>query len=183
MCGPGSSCLELLDNQVDEFRPTNTPGPLSIAFFFLGFILINQSIRRLFPSRAEDRNNNNGLPREPKSDELDAKEEEDEDEQDGAASKDLMRMTLARNEHPSSQHPQITHNRFVASESPARSLLPDPLSISSPLMAPNSIGLPNTWVDSHRNIIQPIHSSDFTSQAAQHFAEITDSCSESTTSA
>lgn len=51
MPSSSASYLELLEkSQMDELRTSHTPGPLSIAIFFLGFILINQSIRMLFSS-------------------------------------------------------------------------------------------------------------------------------------
>ncbi|KAA1130696.1 hypothetical protein PGTUg99_025027 [Puccinia graminis f. sp. tritici] len=170
-----SSCWEEhLETQTDDFRPNNTPGPLSIAIFFLGFIVLNHSIRRLFLSGAAGREQ---LPNPDDSRESNKRDRADDDghgkEEEGTTSNDLMRMMLVHHHHPSSRLPS---NPF------ARALLPDPaISISATPIA--STPLPNTWVDSHRNFRQPFHSAGFRSSAAPNLSEFSDSCSESTTSA
>ncbi|KAA1070221.1 hypothetical protein PGT21_004326 [Puccinia graminis f. sp. tritici] len=175
MCSRSSSCWEEihLETQADEFRPNNTPGPLSIAIFFLGFIVLNHSIRRLFLSGAAGRERlaNPDDSRESKRDRAD--DDGHGKEEEGTRSSDLMRMMLVQHQHHSSRLPS---NPF------ARALLPDPaISISATPIA--SAPLPNTWVDSHRNFRQPFHSAGFRSSTAPDLSEFSDSCSESTTSA
>lgn len=176
MSNSGSGYLELLEHQIDEFRTSHTtPGPLAIALFFLGFIVINHLIRMLFPSEHEGRQSDvNGVSHEePKIDERDSRGQDQEDEDDGTGPKDLMRMMLFKNQFASnSRSSQILPNRF-GSDSISDSLLGDTFSISSSSIAPHN---------PRRNILQNLRASDSRHQSSHHFHEISDRCSSSTTS-
>lgn len=129
----------------------------------------------LFPSGNEDgRSDVNGVSHEePKIDERDSKGQDQDDENDGTGSRDLMRMMLFKNQfalnYPSSR---ISPNRFE-SDTISSSLLGDTLSISSSSIAPHN---------PRGNILQNLPASDSRHQSSHHFHEISDSCSSSTTS-
>ncbi|KAI9608116.1 hypothetical protein H4Q26_005572 [Puccinia striiformis f. sp. tritici PST-130] len=85
----------------------NTPGPLSIALFFIGFIIITIRFADYFPRylkvhivviyllRVEGRRRR-------------GKMEEEEDDETG--SKDLMRMMLLNRQYLANQSPRINHD-------------------------------------------------------------------------
>ncbi|KAH9442074.1 hypothetical protein MJO28_014917 [Puccinia striiformis f. sp. tritici] len=160
MSSAGPSYLGFIENQIDEFRPMNTPGPLSIALFFIGFIIINYTIRRLFPTISEGPHSSNLSAQELKVGEDEGKMEEEEDDETG--SKDLMRMMLLNRQYLANQSPRINHDNRPPFDSIASSLL------AAPLSNPN---------------IHRLHPSDSLSRDAQHLLETSDSCSSSTTSA
>ncbi|KNZ49338.1 uncharacterized protein VP01_507g9 [Puccinia sorghi] len=190
-----ASYLELLEGQVDQVRTSHTPGPLSIAIFFLGFILINQSIRMLLSSEepAEDEselNMSNGASSSrglesrmmeaqvAKAQDEEEEEEDDEDEEGLTDSQDMMRMMLLKNTFAECQRPRTSSNRPTTHTMMTSSMvLPDPLSASFPIVTSIS-----SASDSHIHQHFPSASHPH-SQATHHFQDLSDSCSASTTSA